>query len=186
MAHSHEDGVCSPTSESGMVDQCSVQVKLSSHETLSTGPSDPTKPRSTSVPSQGARHSGIPVKTTPSKPSSDQSGYQRQVSADSLEENFQELDRSLNDLLKQDDRKERAIRNGDSHIEEWLKHTSKDAVPPEMGEVDDPPLSPTFTDNSLSYSQTVSTCIIAVFSIIIINETSTPVPSESGLGNSQK
>ena len=102
--------------------------------------------------------SGIPVKTAPSKTPPDQSGYQRQVSADSLEENFQELDRDLNQLLRQEGRREGGMRNGDSHIEEWLEQTSKDAVPVEMlGEVDGgPPMSPTFTDNSFTYSQTVS------------------------------
>ena len=52
-------------------------------------------------------------------------------------------------------------KNGSAHIEEWLRQTSKDAVPPDMlGESMDAPArdisSPTFTDNSLSYSQTVS------------------------------
>lgn len=85
------------------------------------------------------------------------------MSGDSLEENFLEFDRNLNDLLNQEERKdkERATRNGESHIEEWIKQTSKDAVPPDvlLGGTDGPPrdiASPTFTDNSLNYSQTVS------------------------------
>ena len=127
-----------------------------------TGTSDHTKPRSTSEPS---KRSGIPVKSTkppPEDPSQDQD-LQRHVSTDSLEENFLELDRNLNDLLKKDDRRERALRNGSAHVEEWLKQTSKDAIVPEMlGESLDvvppqPPLSPTFTENSTSFSQTVST-----------------------------
>ncbi len=128
------------------------------------------------------RHSGIPVKktTTLSNTASSKlpsgratadvkasppppSGFQRQTSGDSLEENYQEFDRNLNDLMQRNERKGRGggAKNGSAHIEEWLRQTTKDAIPPDMlGEAMDAPArdinSPTFTDNSLNYSQAVS------------------------------
>lgn len=74
--------------------------------------------------------------------------------------NLDELDKNLNELLDLGRKEE----SGDSHIVEWIKQTSKDAVPPDLlreqqSVLPPPPRdigSPTFTDNSLTYSQTVS------------------------------
>ena len=136
-----------------------------------------SRPQRYSLPT---RQSGIPTRSTPSKLATSgtsgsarpQSGsrqppqddpppsLERQTSGDSLEENFQELDRNLNDLLQRDTRRDRMARKADTHIQEWLRQTSKDAVPPDMLGGTDPPSrdisSPTLTENSLTYSQTVS------------------------------
>ena len=54
------------------------------------------------------------------------------------------------------------MKRGNSHIEEWIRQTSKDAVPPDMlGDNERNIYSPTLTDKSLSYTQTVSGIIIA-------------------------
>ena len=125
---------------------------------------DGSKSRKSTQP----RHSGIPVKkSSHPAPSHDDgkpaapppSGYQRQASGDSLEENYQEFDRNLHDLMQRTEwRGKGGAKNGSAHIEEWLRQTSKDAVPLDM--LGDAPVrdisSPTFTDNSLNYSQTVS------------------------------
>ena len=164
------------------------QEQVSLYFLTSTDPSKPPRPPA-SLPgssSSGGRHSGIPLKTSLSsdrglhpnhhsnaRPSAreNQTRLDSQASGDSLEENFLELDRNLNDLLQRDPRRDRAARKADAHIEEWLRQTSNDAVPPDMllqgtgdgvdggggvggGQRDLG--SPTFTDNSLNYSQTVS------------------------------
>lgn len=130
--------------------------------------------------SQSSRQSNIPIKLSSKKTSENtlkldpkaglsssapannsSTALERRDSNNSLDNNIEELNRNLNELLLQDRGKGKGGRTSkDTHIVEWINQTSKDAVPPDLlDEQREPPQdisSPTFTDNSFTYSQTVS------------------------------
>lgn len=74
--------------------------------------------------------------------------HERQFSSTSLEHSLQELDRNLQDMLM-----ESSDKDSKSHVVEWLKQTSEDALPPDVAVEQELQLaSPISTEHSFNYS----------------------------------